>query len=382
MKKDDEIGSIKREFQQNFQENVFIRILVFILIINNIIYESFVLIRVRDIAKWHDPSIQLDLASHKLQLAYDEVFLIFKNIDDCISQESGISNETAEMLMQKLDKAFKEFSVAKSLAEFIILLIARSGFSNLRGNQLTNDRIKIDKNPDLPVIFDSDPEILDEVFEEYIKEEYLKPLHEKEDEYSLKQYRLDKLLVKNFMNELKEALVDKRKSMFERESKALQRIYKNISENTALSNKDNICKNDQFIPVPPPMPPHYLWLTSSNNITFDENREETASSNYKIARDSLAIQKEIDELNKECNPVKLLRYKNISNISSSETHDEKDEESFSCLPQILLETQAAQHVMRLPRAFVQEETFIGSGENSEDEIVDDASDDNKNFENF
>lgn len=353
---------------------------MFILNMSNILHEIFILlIRVRDIAKWHNPSVQLDLASHKLQLAYNQIFLIFKNIDDCISQESSINSETAEILMQKLDKAFKEFNIAKNLAEFTILLIAKSGFNNLRDNEPKIDLIKIDKNSGLPVIFDSDPEILDEVFEEYIKEEYLKPLHEEEDEYSLKQHKLNNLLMINFMSELKEALLDKRKSMSERESKALQRTYKNTSEDTTLNNENNICKNNQFIPVPPPMPPHCLWLTK--NITFNANCEEIASSNCKVANDSLPIQKEIDKLNEECNPVESLRYKSISNISFTETHHEEDKETFSYLPQILLETQASQYIMKLPCGFMQEETFTGNGENFEDEIADNPSNDNKNSEN-
>lgn len=308
------------------------------------------------------------------------MFLILKDIDDEISQESGISNETAKILMQRLDTAFKEFSTVKNLAEFTILLTVKSGFNNLRDNQPIIDRIGIDENPDLPVISDSNPEILDEVFEEYIKEEYLKPLHEEEDEYSLKDYKLDNLLMKNFMSELKDVLVDKRKSMSERESKALQRIYKNISENIALSNENNMYKDHQFIPVPPPMPPYYLWATSLCNITLNANHEAIASSNCKTMNNDLLAQKEINKLNKESNPVKLLKYKNISNTSSTETFGE-DDKSLSSLPQILLETQAAQHVMKLPCAFIQEETFIGSGENSEDEIVDNVSD-NENIENF
>ncbi|EFN75546.1 hypothetical protein EAI_07989 [Harpegnathos saltator] len=334
--------------------------------------------KIRGMSKWHNPSVQLDLASHKLQLVYNEMFSIFKNIDDCINQENDINSETAELLMQKLDKASKEFIITKTLAEFIILLIARSGFNNLKGNQSVINNVKINENSTLPIISNSDPEILDEVFEEYIKEEYLRPLHEEDDEYSLEQYTLNNFLMKNFMSELKEALVDKRKSMSERETRALQRIYKNVSENTTLNNENNINKDDQFIPVAPSMPAYSLWSTSSSNITLNAHHKEIASSNCKIISNSLPIQKEItNKLNKECNPVKTLRCNSISNKSSTGSYEEKDE-SLSYLPQILLETQAAQYVVKLPSAFVQEETFIGSGENSEDEIVNNTSDDENN----
>ncbi|EFN70608.1 hypothetical protein EAG_03797 [Camponotus floridanus] len=280
-------------------------------------------------AKWQDPSVQLDLASYKLQLAYNQVFSIFKDIDDCISQETGIDNKTTEILMQRLNRAFKEIDIAKSLTEFVVLLMAKSGFRKLKNDPSVINDITIDQNPNLPIIIDSDPEILDEVFEEYIKDDYLESLHEETDKYSLEQQKLDKLLVKNFMSELKEALVDKHKSMSERESKALERIYKNISKDSVSNTEDN--KNRQFIPIPPPMPAYYIWSS----------------------------------------PSKVCKREN--------------EEFFTFLPQVLLETQATQFVTKLPPAFLQEETFVGSGENSEDEIVNNSSDninDNEDNENF
>lgn len=321
-------------------------------------------------AKWQDPSVQLDLASYKLQLAYNQVFSIFKDIDDCINQETDIDNKTIEILMQRLDRAFKEIDVAKSVTEFVVLLMARSGF---RKNESKNDPsvindITIDQNPNLPVIIDSDPEILDEVFEEYIKDEYLESLHEETDKYSLEQQKLDKLLVKNFMSELKEALVDKHKSMSERESKALQRIYKNISKDSVSNTEDN--KNCQFIPIPPPMPAYYIWSSPSSNI--NSKYKKIIPSTCKIKNNDSSIQEKIDDSDEEDNSIRMLKCKNIFNIPSAEACKGGNEESF--LSQILLETQATQYVTKLPPAFLQEETFVGSGENSEDEIVNNSSD--------
>lgn len=324
-------------------------------------------------AKWQDPTVQLDLASYKLQTAYNQVFSIFKDIDDCIGQEIDIDNETTEILMQKLDGAFKEIDTAKCLMEFVVLLMSRSRFSKPREDQSVTNHTTIDENPNLPVIIDSDPEILDEVFEEYIKDDYLESLHEDADEYALEQHKLDNLLTKSFMSELKEALVEKHKSMSEREFKALQRLYKNISKDSASNDaEDN--KNCRFIPIPPPMPSHYLW---SSNTSSDINArcERIISSTCKIKNSDSSIQEKIDD----SDPIRVLRYKNIFNAQSKEACEPEDGESF--LPQILLETQATQFVTKLPPTFLQEETFVGSGENSEDEMVDNSSDTTSNEEN-
>lgn len=341
---------------------------IFTFTIGNVLQKiSFV--RKQDKAKWHDPTVQLDLASYKLQLAYNKVFSTFKNIEDCINQDIVIDNEAADTLMQKLDKAFKEIDTAKSLAEFVVLLMARSRFSDLKGDQPVADDSTINQNSDLPVIIDSDPQILDEVFEEYIKEEYLKPLDEDTDEYSLEQRKLDKLLARNFMTELKEALIDKRKSMSERESKALQRTYKDVSRDPASSTEDN---KDQIAPAPPPMPPYCIWSSDTNS-----EREKVISPIYKIRNDSPSIQREFNKL-EENDLVK--KRKNVFDIPSTEVCENGDEESVASLPQILLETQAMRFGTKLPTPFLHEETFIGSGENSEDEISDASNyeEDNKN----
>ncbi|XP_018406372.1 PREDICTED: uncharacterized protein LOC108782571 [Cyphomyrmex costatus] len=323
-------------------------------------------------AKWHDPTVQLDLASYKLQLAYNQIFSTFKDIDDRINQNIGFDNETADTLMQNLDKAFKEINTAKSLAEFVVLLMARSGISDLRSSQPIIDETTINQNPDLPVIIDSDPQILDEVFEEYIKEEYLKPLDEDTDEYSLKQQKLDKLLAKNFMSELKEALVDKHKSMSERESRALQRIYKNMSRNSVSNTEDD--KEYQVAPVPPPMPSYYIWSLSSNSNL--DNRG-VISPTYKI-RNNSPVHGKSCESGEENEIVRELERQNIFNKSSIEICENRDQKLVTSIPQILLETKAMRFITKLPPSFLHEETFIGSGENSEDEIINNASDSEEN----
>ncbi|XP_072751441.1 uncharacterized protein [Anoplolepis gracilipes] len=321
--------------------------------------------------KWQDPTVQLDLASYKLQSAYNQVFSVFKDVDDCINQEISIDNETTKILMQKLDRAFKEIDIAKSLTEFVVLLMARSSFRKPKDDDqsVTKDSA-IDEKSNLSVIIDSDPEILDEVFEEYIKDDYLEPLHEETDEYSLEQRKLDKLLVKNFMSELKEALIDKHKSMSERESKALQRIYKNISNGSASNTGDN--KDYKCIPIPPPIPPYYIWSSPSSDINL--RYKKIIPPTCKIKNCDFSIQEKIDDSDEENESVRMLEHKSNFNIPSIEACNTENRESLTFLPQILLETQATQFVKKLPPAFLQEETFVGSGENSEDEIIDNSSD--------
>jgi len=377
-------------------------------------------VRIRNRAKWHDPNIQLDLASYKLQSSYGQMFLIFKDIDDIISRETFIDKETAKTLMERLDKAFKEMSTAKSLADFVVLLMAKSEFYNLKNNTSVMDNTTINQNSDLPVISNSDPEIFDEVYEEYIKEEYRKPSYENEDEYSLEQHKLDNLLAKSFMSELKEALVDKYKSMSERESKALQRMYKNITRDLIEDNAD---EKYRHIPAPPPMPSYYIWSTSANNnqriyknitensIANTENNtnkkyrdipipppmpfchirsmstNNESNLNYKKETSIPGIKESNNSFNqekmnesKEVDSIKIAKYKNVFN-QSNETYENENEESLTSLPNILLETQATRFVAKLPPAFLQEEIFIGSGENSENELMDSISDndeDNKN----
>lgn len=335
--------------------------------------------RTRDRAKWHDPTVQLDLASYKLQLAYNQIFSIFKDIDNCITQDTHIDDETAESLLQKLTEAFKEVDTAKNLAEFIVLLLARSRFNNPRGNQPVTAST-INQNTDLPIVIDSDPEILDEVFEEYIKEELcLKSSQEETDEYSLKQQKLDKLLAKNFMSELKEVLIDKHKAMSERESKALQRVYKNVSKDLTLNTEGETNENCDSIPAPPPMPPYFVWSTLSSSEEPDTRKP--ISSNCKIENVNSPVREKTEESDEQNDFTKTLKRKKIFNIPCDIACKNSETGSLTSLPQILLQTQVTQFDVKLPPAFLQEETFIGSGENSEDEIEDDVSDNDEYNEN-
>jgi len=184
------------------------------------------------------------------------------------------------------------------------------------------------------------------------------------------------------MSELKEALIDKHKAMSERESKALQRTCKNVSKNFTLNTEDEINKNCHLIPTPPPMPPYYIWSTLSSNEEPNTSYRKSISSNFKIENVSSSVREKIEESKRDEQSDFIPKRKKIFNILSNTACENNDKGSLATLPQILFETQVTQFDIKLPPAFLQEETFVGSGENSEDEIVDnDVSDNDECNEN-
>lgn len=145
----------------------------------------------------------------------------------------------AEIVTEKINEAYKQIEMARSFAEFSSLLIAKVQHKNKKLEDSNGDDLFTIEEKDKTIIrLDEDPEIQDEVFEEYIKEEYLKPLSEVYNNEVVKNFKLDKLLKKNFMSELKEALIEKHKLMNERELKALKRMYAKVrdSQDSKLDN--------------------------------------------------------------------------------------------------------------------------------------------------
>lgn len=281
--------------------------------------------------------MHLYLASNKLQLAYSYVLSILQDIDNDVIE--NVTNEDyMEKTMQKLTAAQTSIETAKDFIEFSNLFLVKLQNNDITVNHLkTNIPVSVaNSNIHIRSIIDSEPEILDEVFEEYIKEEYLKPLNEETDEISLYNYKRDKALFKNFMSELKDALIDKKKSMSERESKALQRMYK-IKENTL--------ENDY---IPQILTSQSISSYNTFSLIHDDNK------NFDCAQ-----KQQLNELFEKPNITK-------SNNKSKENLNEKD-------MNILMEEK-----LPLPRNIefssslssflkVEEETFIGSGENSEDD---------------
>lgn len=281
--------------------------------------------------------MHLYLASNKLQLAYSYVLSILQDIDNDVIE--NVTNEDyMEKTMQKLTAAQTSIETAKDFIEFSNLFLVKLQNNDITVNHLkTNIPVSVaNSNIHIRSIIDSEPEILDEVFEEYIKEEYLKPLNEEIDEISLYNYKRDKALFKNFMSELKDALIDKKKSMSERESKALQRMYK-IKENTL--------ENDY---IPQILTSQSISSYNTFSLIHDDNK------NFDCAQ-----KQQLNELFEKPNITK-------SNNKSKENLNEKD-------MNILMEEK-----LPLPRNIefssslssflkVEEETFIGSGENSEDD---------------
>lgn len=179
----------------------------------------------------------MDLTSQRIQSAYKEVASILESID--LHSENDEDNpHLMGTITERMNEAYKQIETARSFAEFSSLLIAkaqRKPIDDSKREAGNESLFPVNGGDKTVVIIDRDPEIEDEVFEEYIKEEYLKPLYENSDESVAQNFRLDKLLEKNFMSELKEALIEKQKSMSERELKALGRMYDKISRDSGIS---------------------------------------------------------------------------------------------------------------------------------------------------
>lgn len=176
------------------------------------------------------------MTSQNIQLAYKEITSLIELLDENCDDKNEIC--LIEPITEKMNKAYKQIENAMSSAEFSSLLVAKAQRKvKCDSNEKNQNENLFPSNYDdkTIVMVDKDPVIEDEVFEEYIREEYLKPLIEASDAGIIDDFKLDKLLKKNFMSELKEALVDKQKSMTERELQALKRMYEKIKKDSSLS---------------------------------------------------------------------------------------------------------------------------------------------------
>ncbi|XP_053593748.1 uncharacterized protein LOC103576594 [Microplitis demolitor] len=316
--------------------------------------------------KWQDLYINIDLLSRKIQSAYSNVSSIIDDIDDCPDFEE--SDEFLKHLMEKMNDVYKEIDTARNFAEFNRLLIGK--FLNSQAAKPPEDeeaQYLVPRNKELPVVFDEDPQIIDEVFEEYIKEEYLKPLYQDNDVDSLERAKLDKLLAKNFMSELKEVLIDRYQSMSKREARALMKYRKNLKDITddAVADEDeeeekekeenslggNKVQQTFNYSSPPPAPP---LPVINNNL-------------------------EIKRLNRP--PVPLPRSIKSTSVDNNENNDQKILNSnLESIVNVASERISINmnRGFKFPDFISAEETFVGSGENSDEELVDDNDDENDN----
>ncbi|XP_034936720.1 uncharacterized protein [Chelonus insularis] len=305
--------------------------------------------------RWQDFYAHSDLLARKIQSAYNNVCSVIDEIDNWNDSEE--TDEFFNKLTKKMETIYKEIDTARNFAEFNILLINK--YRNPR--QLTyselNKKSAINDNEnELLVVYDEDPFIVDEVFEEYIKEEYFKPLYEDHNPESLEKIKLDKLLAKNFMSELKEVLIDKYLSMSEREAKALLRFKDKYL--VGKNNDNEVPVEPQRIPEPPPLP------KTRDDLGFNENQDI-------------------------CEP--LLGLKKFQTCSDSDVMNEisKSNDTKKCIlnEKLFSEQQETERRppiginlrdIQLPAFIVMEETFTGSGENSDEELI---QSDNQNVNN-
>ncbi|KZC12648.1 hypothetical protein WN55_04114 [Dufourea novaeangliae] len=295
---------------------------------------------------WQDLYMHLYLASNRLQVAHGHILSVLQNIDDNTTENT--ENKTVvEDTLQKLNQAQKDLENAKDFIEFSSLYLLKTQIHDHTENHSEMNMLAPIIDGDIPIVHDSEPLIMDEVFEEYIKEEYLKPLIEESDEIPLYNYKRDKSLFKNFMIELKDVLVDKQRSMSERELKALHRMHKSVISETALENKFQI-------PRPPSMPSLGTFYTlEEEQIAADKDCNNTIKEqlNYST-EESKIITRTFECEQDEKGDDHFLEHK--SPISFIPLPRNKEFTTF--LPPLFLKTG--------------EETFTGSGENSEDEVID------------
>ena len=220
---------------------------------------------VSSVSRYRDLHLNLDLLSRKIKTIYDITESIIVDIEKRGNLDESDDNFDAN-LATKAAELYTQIDNARNFAELNKLLLAivqRSRRSD--ENSLTELSPLLTEIEEVSrIVRDSEPQIIDEVFEEYITGEYLKPLYDENqqngEELGMENAKFDKLLAKNFMSELKEALIDKYKSMSERESKALLRKYQtNCRDGSANEIQDcskqihiNLETNDSGIPPPPP----------------------------------------------------------------------------------------------------------------------------------
>lgn len=330
--------------------------------------------------------MHLHLICNKLQLTYDHVLSVLEDTDTNITP-NAVNPVPRESVIQKLNMAQKEIDAIQSFIEFAILLIANTKH-NMASNEsaLTKtvaNSVSCDENEESFTLIDSDPEIVDEVFEAYITNEYLKPLYEEGTESQSENYKWDKLLAKSFMTELKDTLVVKKNLMSERESKARLHMYRNMIKVCDHKATDEI---SQRIPTPPPMPD---WEKASELPCASDTKVMKYFNNKTIAGTSqqIPIPPPMPDLEKAPRPSYKIDTTNgkldfaKSGITSSgnktirKTNDDCDEAdscktvTFMPLAEINADNSDLIHSARVLPSFLKgnEETFIGSGENSEEE---------------
>ncbi|XP_076170405.1 uncharacterized protein LOC143148213 [Ptiloglossa arizonensis] len=291
---------------------------------------------------WQDVYMHLYLASNKLQLAYGHILSILQDIDNNVNE--CITHDSVENTMKKLNEVKNNIETAKGFVEYSSLFLVRKQIDNT-DPQIQNILIPVE-NSNISIVHDSEPEIMDEVFEEYITNEHSKSSSEECDEISLHNSKQDTLLFKNFMVELKDALIEKQTSMSKRESKALQRMQKNIMN--GITSHD---QHHHHISTHSPISSFNIPSTlEQKQIITDQacnNIVNRSSEELKIDQPILESKTELKE-DDLCNA--LIEEKS----SNSTTPLQKNEFSF---------------IFPKPFLKINEETFTSSGENSEDEVI-------------
>nr|XP_033329363.1 uncharacterized protein LOC117222029 [Megalopta genalis] len=284
---------------------------------------------------WQNLYMQLYLTTNKLQLAYGHVLSILQDIDDNVIKNMA-EKDAIENTLRKLSQIQKDIEAAKDFIEFSSLHLLKTQIRDRTENHIEKDVLTPEVDADIRIVHDSEPLIMDEVFEEYIKTECLKSLNDESDEVPICNSKWDKSLFKNFMIELKDVLVEKHKCMSERELKALQRMHKGTINETA---SEDVCQT---------------LVPSSNAFPTIDKSQNTADGNFNDT-----VNNQINCSSEERESVKPM-FENDDDYS--------DEERIPIIPIALPRNKEFSLFLSPPFLQAAEETFTGSGENSEDEI--------------
>ncbi|XP_023317835.1 uncharacterized protein LOC106656462 [Trichogramma pretiosum] len=342
-------------------------------------------------SKWQDTYIHLDLTSQRIQSAFQEISSILEYIDTHAEYDED-NTQLAEFATDKMNEAYKMIEQAKNFAEFSSLLIAKAqkkAVKDVEKEENNENLFPLENDNRRVVVIDDYPEIQDEVFEEYIREEYIRPLIES-SEGIMESFKLDKLLKKNFMSELKEVLIEKQRTMKERELKALKRMYNKVRRDSCASRiepemtkcGENLAASVPKLPGTTSTPKlKDLTIVETENDERLEDKEFSTSSRPAPPPPSLPLPSLEDpvsfesfsddskEEKKSRKPVPLPRVKMLN------TNDEIGPLQRFSITQITPN-------FKLPASFIKtEETFVGSGENSDEEYVKSDSEDDDVVEN-
>ncbi|XP_012253047.2 uncharacterized protein LOC105684341 isoform X2 [Athalia rosae] len=333
-------------------------------------------------SKWQDLYVGLHMTSEKMEKAYNSLCSVLQDIESHLDRKTD-ETELLVTLTEKINDLCKGVDEMRDFAHLSSLIVTKMGKASSAGDrELAHDESTKSHQSDVRIIKDTDPEIIDEVFEEYIRERYSEAmLNEKKDDYEEVNHKLDKLVSKNLMSELREALIDKKKETEKRESEALERMKKmdlDSPEELTPRNQDSANLSTASDSESENDSKRCLHSVPLRLPAREDVKSEMRTSFEDAATTELLEPKVISIPPPPPPPPAMIPTFNqsIFDVAEEKTKDNEHDSEFRC--RVPLPT---------PRSFIlptflsnNEETFIGSGENSEEELVESEPEDEEKVE--